>query len=131
MGEDVPMVQHKRRQRRIRRAAIGAAFEGSELICALTYVAAVTALALYWVRRSTSDKLHKWVCLGYSPFVILTLMLLVMPTYWYVTTGRFAGVADDLVGLGTVLIVGFAVPLILILNLVIYACRKLENEVTQ
>ena len=58
-------------------------------------------------------------------------MLLVMPTYWDVTTGRFAGVADDLVGLGTVLIVGFAVPLILILNLVIYACRKLENEVTQ
>ncbi|NNE87014.1 MAG: hypothetical protein HKN27_02965 [Silicimonas sp.] len=100
------------------------------MIFALIYVAAVTALALYCVRRSTADKLHKLVCLGYSPFVIFSLITLVMPTYWYLTKGRFAGIGDDFVGLGTILILGFAIPITLILNLVIFAFRKTENEVT-
>ena len=98
---------------------------------ALIYITLVTAAALHFVRRSTADRLHKWICLGYSPALIISLGSVVLPTHWYLTTGRFAGLADDLVGLGTIMILFFTVPVILVLNLVIFACRKTENEVPQ
>ncbi len=98
---------------------------------ALTYIAALTALALFFVRRSGADKVHKLICLCYTPVVLVSLGSVVLPTHWYLTTGRFAGLADDLVGLATVMILSFAIPLTLILNLVIFACRKTEHEVPQ
>ena len=98
---------------------------------ALIYVGVLTALALYCVRRSTADNIHKLVCLGYSPFVIISLSTVVLPTYWFMTTGRFAGLGDDLVGLGTVMILFFIIPTTLILNIVIFACRKTPDEVPQ
>lgn len=99
------------------------------------YILALFACALLVARNPKAIRFQAALILLFSPIVLSTLMVLVLPAYWQVTIGPNEGVSDDGRGFGTALVLLMAVPTTLILNLVLYAARltdpAIPNEVPQ